>query len=92
VQITWIMPITLNSYVDSALVWNEFQGVIRGSELSLQASGGALDRSTYESDMVSFRKQAAFARHRSRLYDLFEIYIKRKAENWDRDAADRFIF
>jgi hypothetical protein len=87
-----ITAIALNCYVDSALVWNEIQGVIRGSELSRQAPSGALDRSTYESDMVSFRKQAAFARHRSRLYDLFEIYIKRKTENWDRDAADRFMF
>jgi len=85
-------PIRLNSYVDSALVWNEIQGVIRGSELSLQAPGAAVDRSSYESDIVSFRKQAAFARHRPRLYALFELYIKRKTENWDHDAADRFAF
>lgn len=81
-----------NNYcLDSALVWSEFQGVIRGSELSLQASGGAVDRQTYESNTISFRKQAAFARHRSRLYDLFEVYAKRKRENRDRDAADRCL-
>lgn len=75
---------------DPALVWNEFQGVIRGSEISLQGSNGSLDRVTYES--LSFRKQAAFASHRAQLYDLFEAYMRLKRERNEYDAADRFAF
>lgn len=73
--------------LDPALVWNEFLGVIRGSELSLESPNGSLDRVTYEG--LSFRTQATFARHRSRLYDVFDIYGKLKRERQEIDSADR---
>ncbi|KAG8815978.1 hypothetical protein FRC17_000507, partial [Serendipita sp. 399] len=75
--------------LDASLVWSEFQGVLRGSEHSLECQNGAISREVYESNLISFRKQATFATHRSRLYDLFESYMKRKAERREYDAADR---
>jgi hypothetical protein len=74
-------------FADPALVWNEFQGVIRGSELSLKTPSGSLDRETYEN--LSFRTQATFSRHRSQLYDVFEVYAKLKRERREVDSADR---
>lgn len=78
-------PLCLDS--DPALVWNEFLGVIRGSELSLEKPGGSLDRESYEN--LSSRTQATFARHRSRLYDVFEVYVKLKLQQQQSDSADR---
>ncbi|KAG8809366.1 hypothetical protein FRC17_003478, partial [Serendipita sp. 399] len=75
--------------LDASLVWSEFQGVLRGSEHSLECQNGAISREVYESNLISFRKQATFATHRSRLYDLFESYMKQKAERREYDAADR---
>lgn len=75
--------------LDPSLVWNEIQGVICGSENSIEQPGGALSRGIYDSDAISYRKQATFARHRSRLYDLFEIYCKKKRKLGEHDAADR---
>jgi len=72
---------------DPALVWNEFQGVIRGSERSLENPNGSLDRETYEG--LSHRTQATFSRHRPRLYDIFEAYAKLKREKGEVDLADR---
>lgn len=74
--------------LDPALVWSEFQGVIRGSENALQTSNGSLDRDSYET--LSDRKQATFARHRPQLYDIFEVYMKQKRERGGFDAADRY--
>jgi hypothetical protein len=68
-------------------VWNEFQGVIRGSEQSLTGSKGYIDRETYES--LSFRKQAAFASHRTQIYDIFESYMRQKKMRGQYDASDR---
>ncbi|KAG8794853.1 hypothetical protein FRC16_010327 [Serendipita sp. 398] len=75
--------------LDPSLVWNEFQGVVRGSEHSLEFPNGAISRDVYESNVISFRKQSTFSRHRPRLYDLFEIYMKHKFERQEYDAADR---
>ncbi|KAG8790264.1 hypothetical protein FRC16_000978, partial [Serendipita sp. 398] len=74
---------------DPSLIWNEFQGVICGSELSLQFPNGVLSRETYESTAVSFRKQSNFADRRSHVYDLFEYYKKLKALRNEYDGADR---
>jgi hypothetical protein len=68
-------------------VWGEIQGVIRGSEASLGAKNGSLERDSYET--LSFRKRATFAGSRHRLYDLFEEYMKLKKEKGGHDAADR---
>jgi hypothetical protein len=72
---------------DPALVWNEIQGVICGSELSLEEAKGFISRECYE--QLSVRKHAAFANHRARLYDLFESYSRLKRERFEYDAADR---
>ena len=68
-------------------MWNEFQGVIRGSEQSLTGSKGYIDRETYES--LSFRKQAAFSNHRTQIYDIFESYMREKRMRGQYDASDR---
>jgi hypothetical protein len=73
--------------LDPALVWNEFRGVICGSEGSLTTSGGYMDRSAYE--RLSYRTQATFARQRSSIYDLFQVYVDQKRKSEGYDDADR---
>ncbi|KAG8897189.1 hypothetical protein FRB99_008378 [Tulasnella sp. 403] len=65
--------------LDPALVFSEIIGVIKGS-------GRALDRKSYEG--MSGKRHATFADDRPRIYDLFEMYEKKKP--WPSyDAADR---
>ncbi|PVG01897.1 hypothetical protein CPB86DRAFT_698462 [Serendipita vermifera] len=81
------LPQSATKGFDPALVWNEIQGVICGSEASLEEPRGFLDRDCYE--RLSVRKHAAFASHRSRLYDVFEGYNRLKRRKFESDAADR---
>lgn len=48
-----------------------------------------MDRQTYEE--LSPRMQPTFANTRSRLYDLYQQYLKRKRELGDRDPAERLV-
>ncbi|KAI9068145.1 hypothetical protein FKP32DRAFT_1672451 [Trametes sanguinea] len=73
--------------LDPALVFGEFMGVIKGSELALHHPRGYLDRETYCN--LSHRTQATFASQRDNIYRLFQAYLKRKKERGDYDAADR---
>ncbi|KAG8897328.1 hypothetical protein FRB99_008233 [Tulasnella sp. 403] len=65
--------------LDPALVFSEIVGVIKGS-------GRTLDRKSYEE--MSRRRHATFANDRSRIYDLFEMYEKKRPLP-SYDAADR---
>ncbi|KAF8594570.1 P-loop containing nucleoside triphosphate hydrolase protein [Ceratobasidium sp. AG-I] len=76
----------LKKGLDPALVYSEFLGVIEGSEFALGAKNGALSREEYAN--VSDRK-TSFASQRDRVYDLYEIYRKRKRELGGYDAAER---
>ncbi|KAG8990213.1 hypothetical protein FRB94_013643 [Tulasnella sp. JGI-2019a] len=69
-----------------ALVFNEFMGVIKGSEQALNCSMGYLDRETYEN--LSSRMYPTFASDRARIYTLFEAYRKLKSSQM-LDAPDR---
>ncbi|OCH84449.1 hypothetical protein OBBRIDRAFT_891791 [Obba rivulosa] len=73
--------------LDSASVFGEFIGVIKGSEPTLQLPGNTLSRQSYFE--YSGRSQATFADQRNYIYDLFELYKKLKRDFQDIDAADR---
>ncbi|CAE6474691.1 unnamed protein product [Rhizoctonia solani] len=72
--------------LDPALVYSEFLGIIEGSELPLQSPTGALSRDEYTS--LSHRK-SSFASQRYRVYDLYELYRKRKQFLGGYDYAER---
>ena len=82
------MLFLISTRLDPALVWNEFLGVICGSEASLMANSGYMDRDAYE--RLSHRTQATFSRQRSSIYDLFQSYVDRKRRSEGYDDADRF--
>ena len=65
-----------------------FLGVIKGSEATLDSENHFLDYDTYAN--LSERTQATFARKRNEIYSLFEIYMKKKRERREYDAADRY--
>ncbi|QRV93432.1 UvrD-like helicase carboxy-terminal domain protein [Ceratobasidium sp. AG-Ba] len=71
---------------DPALIYSEFLGIIEGSEAALQSKTGALSREEYTS--LSHRK-SSFASQQDRVYDLYEIYRKRKQTYGGYDAAER---
>ncbi|KAL1709421.1 hypothetical protein EV121DRAFT_286770 [Schizophyllum commune] len=72
---------------DSALVFSEIMGVIKGSETAAALPGRCLDRETYEG--LNPRGQLAFASCRSTMYDIYVQYTKQKVARGDYDAADR---
>ncbi|CAE6419472.1 unnamed protein product, partial [Rhizoctonia solani] len=76
----------LTKGLDPALVYSEFLGIIGGSELALQSPTGALSRDEYTS--LSHRK-SSFASQRDRVYDLYELYRKRKQFLGGYDSAER---
>ncbi|KAG9097516.1 hypothetical protein FRC06_007474, partial [Ceratobasidium sp. 370] len=76
----------LTKGLDPALVYSEFLGIIEGSEPALESTAGALSREAYTS--LSHRK-SSFASQRDRVYDLYEIYRKRKQAYGGYDAAER---
>ncbi|KAG8992644.1 hypothetical protein FRB94_011412 [Tulasnella sp. JGI-2019a] len=69
-----------------ALVFSEFMGIIKGSELALKCPTNYLDRDTYED--LSSRAYATFVSDRARIYTLFEAYRKLKPSHM-LDAPDR---
>ncbi|KAB5592704.1 TPR and ankyrin repeat-containing protein 1 [Ceratobasidium theobromae] len=71
---------------DPALIYSEFLGIIEGSEAALGSKTGALSREEYTS--LSHRK-SSFASQRDKVYDLYEIYRKRKQQLGGYDAAER---
>jgi hypothetical protein len=63
-------------------------GVIKGSEITLNSENHFLDYDTYSN--LSSRTQATFASKRHEIYSLFEIYMKKKRDRREYDAADRY--
>ncbi|OCH88979.1 hypothetical protein OBBRIDRAFT_757238 [Obba rivulosa] len=78
---------SLTKGLDPALVFGEFMGVIRGSELALSNESGYLEKDKYLS--LSHRTQATFANQRETIYKLFQAYLRRKRDRQEYDAADR---
>ncbi|KAG8960069.1 hypothetical protein FRC00_000926 [Tulasnella sp. 408] len=72
--------------LNPANVYGEFLGVIKGSELAFMSSKRQLDRETYESQ--SSRTHAGDYSERSRVYTLFESYMKKRPPS-SYDMADR---
>ncbi|KAN0138675.1 hypothetical protein V8E53_003663, partial [Lactarius tabidus] len=73
--------------LDVSLVFSEFMGVIKGSEMTLDSDTHFLDYETYLN--LSARTQATFAGRRKEIYALFESYLKMKRNRREYDAADR---
>ncbi|KAH7337934.1 hypothetical protein B0J17DRAFT_405653 [Rhizoctonia solani] len=76
----------LTKGLDPALIYSEFLGIIEGSEAALQSPTGALSRDEYTS--LSHRK-SSFASQKNRVYDLYELYRKRKQFLGGYDSAER---
>ena len=64
-------------------------GVIKGSEEAVRSGERYLSRSAYE--QLSTRMYPTFGTQRSRVYDFFEQYLRKKRLTGDFDAADRFV-
>ncbi|KAF9818488.1 hypothetical protein IEO21_02726 [Rhodonia placenta] len=80
-------PQSLIKGLDSAMVFGEFMGVLKGSEEALTTKTGYLDREEYL--RLSPRRQVMFAGQREVIYDLFQVFLKRKKLRGDYDVADR---
>ncbi|KAH9005752.1 hypothetical protein EDB86DRAFT_2795497 [Lactarius hatsudake] len=80
-------PQSLTKGIDASLVFSEFMGVIKGSEMTLDSETHFLDYETYVN--LSARTQATFASRRKDIYILFETYLKMKRSRREYDAADR---
>ncbi|KAG7086906.1 hypothetical protein E1B28_002824 [Marasmius oreades] len=78
---------SLTKGLDPSLVFSEIMGVIKGSEEACRSEDRYLSRDAYEH--LSIRMQATFATQRSRVYELFEQYLRQKRLNGDFDSADR---
>jgi len=76
-----------NWQLDPALVFEEFAGVIEGSEDTVGTEHRCLDRKSYK--LLGVRRQGAFSHKRDEIYDLFLAYTKLKQQRHDYDAADR---
>ncbi|KAG8942983.1 hypothetical protein FRC04_003269 [Tulasnella sp. 424] len=68
------------------LVYSEFMGVIKGSEACLKLQKPYLDRDSYE--MQSARARSSDPAERSRIYTLFEVYLRLRSPS-SYDMADR---
>ncbi|EJD54497.1 hypothetical protein AURDEDRAFT_179643, partial [Auricularia subglabra TFB-10046 SS5] len=77
----------LTKGLDPALVYSEIMGVVKGSEESLYHGKGSLDAETYKN--YSARRQSTFASERTRVYDIFSAYERRRIEHGHTDVADR---
>ncbi|KIM51667.1 hypothetical protein SCLCIDRAFT_33255 [Scleroderma citrinum Foug A] len=80
------LPQRMTKELAPLLVFNEFMGVIKGSELAFRLNG-FLDRQTYVN--LSSRAYPVFGHERNLLYSLFELYCKLKRECGHYDLADR---
>ncbi|KIN93343.1 hypothetical protein M404DRAFT_515786 [Pisolithus tinctorius Marx 270] len=78
---------SLSRHFGPWLVFGEFMGVIKGSEIAFHSPNGILDRQTYVN--LSTRAYPVFAEDRDPLYSAFELYSELKRERYDYDMADR---
>ncbi|KAG9044657.1 hypothetical protein FS837_007754 [Tulasnella sp. UAMH 9824] len=82
------MDETVKKGLHPALVYSEFISVIKGSETSRSFPKGFLDRQAYESQ--SSRTHFGDYTERSRIYTLFEAYLKLRPQG-SYDAADSLL-
>ncbi|KAG8924689.1 hypothetical protein FRC02_010261, partial [Tulasnella sp. 418] len=75
----------LKHRLDASLVWSEFMGVIKGSEQSLTAGKGYIDRETY----LSIKSRLLPDTAKSAVYTLFESYLKQKRDLGRVDLPER---
>ncbi|EIN13221.1 hypothetical protein PUNSTDRAFT_128910 [Punctularia strigosozonata HHB-11173 SS5] len=88
VHLYWAhFPSSLRKGIDPALVWNEFMGVIKGSEQAHLSERHILDKESYLN--LSARSCPTFAQQRDVVYELFERYEEKRIRMGHRDAADR---
>ncbi|KAJ3758111.1 hypothetical protein EV360DRAFT_83381 [Lentinula raphanica] len=73
-------------YISGALKAT-IEGVIKGSEETLESVKHFLDRTTYLN--LSMRNQSTFAENREDLYELFTAYLSKKKKLGHVDGADR---
>ena len=81
-----VFPIS-NFGPDSALVFGQILGVIKGSEGAISTQQRCLDRDTY----LSTGGQGLFSHTKEAIYDLFTAYTKIKRQYQEYDAADRSV-
>ncbi|KZP30395.1 P-loop containing nucleoside triphosphate hydrolase protein [Athelia psychrophila] len=87
-QVYWEhFPESLTKNLDSALVFSDIIGVIKGSESTMDTTPHFLDRATYES--LSHRTNSSMVPHRHNIYTAFEYYARLKHNRGDYDSADR---
>lgn len=70
----------------SSLLTGDIIGVIKGSEEAIKQQDGFLDRESY---VVNYMRTGTSEGLRGAIYDLFEVYCKRKKTAGHRDVADR---
>ncbi|KAF8336964.1 uncharacterized protein EI90DRAFT_93924 [Cantharellus anzutake] len=73
--------------LDPAQVYSEIMGIICGGEHTLKMPSGYMSRESYVS--LSHRSYPSFAAERSRVYDVFEKYLKLKMHNRAFDNPER---
>ncbi|PBK60035.1 hypothetical protein ARMSODRAFT_898604 [Armillaria solidipes] len=73
--------------LDPALVYSEIIGVIKGSTETLSEEKRYLSRDTYLG--LSERRQSTFAGQRWEIYQLFELYMRKKKLRGEYDTGDR---
>ncbi|KAG8969178.1 hypothetical protein FRC03_004131 [Tulasnella sp. 419] len=77
----------LKRNLDPSLVYSEFMGVIKGHETTIGSEKGYLDRATYLS-LRPQRTHFADTTSRSQIYDLFEIYLRKKRSLYFYDTPE----
>ncbi|EKM60420.1 uncharacterized protein PHACADRAFT_179724 [Phanerochaete carnosa HHB-10118-sp] len=74
-------PEGLTKKLDPFSIFADFMGVIKGSEQALRNKSGCLDRITYTGGSPDSSRDA--------IYNLFELYTRKKTSRSEYDAADR---
>ncbi|KAG8921187.1 hypothetical protein FRC02_000403 [Tulasnella sp. 418] len=77
----------LKAALDPSLVYSEFMGVIKGHEMTIESETGYLDRAAYLA-LRSQRTHYADEMSRSRIYDMFEIYLQKKRSLYFYDSPE----
>ena len=70
---------------DPALVFGEILGVIKGSEKAIGTQNRCLELDAY----LSSGRQGTLSHAKEAVYNLFNLYTKKKRQHQEYDAADR---
>lgn len=80
------MSCVSNLKPDPALVFGEILGVIKGSEKAIGTQNRCLELGTY----LSSSRQGMLSHAKEAVYDLFNLYTKKKRQHQEYDGADRW--